>query len=74
MAEWPKLKRDYAGLKVRSTRELKNGSICIPAGTVMTVDNWYRGASLWTEPCKCCGVGIYITKVPQSALEPLEEQ
>jgi len=74
MAEWSKLKRDYVGLKVRTTKALRNGSIEIPAGTVLEIESWYRGAAIWTPPCECCGVRMYMTKVPQSALEPLEEQ
>jgi hypothetical protein len=74
MAEWPKLKKDYAGLKVRLKRTLKNGIIEIPAGKVCTIESWYRGACLRTDPCECCGVRVYITKVPQSALELLEKQ
>jgi hypothetical protein len=69
---WPKLKRDRTGIRVRSTRTLKNGSYELPAGSIFTVEGWYRGASLWTEPCPHCGVRVYITKVPESALEPIK--
>ena len=74
MAKWPKLKRDYKGMKVRSTKLLRNGRIEVPQGTVMTILDWYRGASVKTDPCPHCGVRVYITKVAESDMEPMEEE
>lgn len=48
----PKLKREYKGRLVRTTRELKNGWGMIPLGAVATVSHQSpKGSELVFEPC-----------------------
>jgi hypothetical protein len=73
--EWPKLKRDWTGLRVRSLRVLRNGYHEIPAGKVFIVKGYHRGLQLdldAEEACPTCGIrAIYITKVPVRDVELL---
>lgn len=76
MAEWPKLKRDYKGLKVKTLVPLNNRFMEIPAGTVCVVQEaWSYWVTLGTEPCPHCGVRVFIRKVPcrEVALQEQEE-
>ena len=65
----PKLKKDWVGLKVVTLREIRNRLTIIPAGTECIVEKNYGGLRLSTKPCKCCGVGIFITKVPEEDVD-----
>lgn len=72
--DWPKLKRDYKGLTVRTVTEIRNGAMIIPAGTVCEVDEWFRGLTLITSRCPHCGVRMFVTRVSQSRVELVEPQ
>lgn len=63
--DWPKLKRDHIGLIVKTRTILENGWCKIPTGTICEV-TYSRGGtiSLKSDPCKCCGISISISKVP----------
>lgn len=67
----PKLKRDWVGRKVRSLHAMQNGYYVIPKGTVFVVVVNRGGLRLRTEPCKCCGVSCFISKVRESSVELL---
>lgn len=64
-----KLVADWVGLKVRARQGMRNGALRFPAGTVLTVREAGGGLRLETEPCKCCGVSIYITRVDARDVE-----
>jgi hypothetical protein len=49
---------------VRTKCILRNGHEEIPEGTLCRVTDKKGGFRLQTEPCKYCGVSVYITKVP----------
>jgi len=66
---WPKLTRDHVGATVKTLRELQNGWCTIAIGTVATVTYSRAGLSLSTEPCKCCGVRVLISRVPYTDVE-----
>lgn len=66
--DWPKLKRDHAGLIVKTVSPLRNGFMEIPAGTVCKVRNAHGGLDLQTEPCEKCGVSVFIRKVGYSSV------
>jgi len=71
--EWPKLKRDCQGLKVRTARTLKNGMMEIPAGTICEVSEAYSDwVSLSATACERCKVRIFIRKVPRRDVILLE--
>lgn len=61
-----KLVTAWKGLTVRTLRRMRNGVTDIPAGTLATVTYARAGLTLETEPCKCCGVSIRISKVSSS--------
>lgn len=70
----PKLKRDWVGRKVRTKRVLRNGHMEIPAGTVCEVIRNVAGLWLVNPPCECCGVRVFINKVPESDVELLPRE
>ena len=57
---------EWVGRRVETLVEMRNGAISIPAGTFAHVTYARAGLTLKTEPCKCCGVGVYITRVRAS--------
>jgi hypothetical protein len=67
----PRLKRDWVSRQVRTKRDLRNGNLFIPKGTVCTVTYNHSGLSLETAGCSACGVRVYITKVPEHDVELL---
>jgi hypothetical protein len=69
----PKLKREYKGRLVRTTRELKNGWGMIPLGAVATVSHQSpKGSELVFEPCDCCGLKAVISHVGMDSIEFIE--
>ena len=69
----PKLKRDYKGRIVRTTRELKNGWGVIPVGAVATISNQSpKGLSLTLNACGCCGLKAIISHVSANSFEFIE--
>ena len=71
--EWPKLMRDRIGMKVRITKNLRNGYCQVPIGTLATITHWHGGAHIRTDPCPRCGVKLFFSKVPEKSMEPCEE-
>ena len=69
----PKLKRDYTGRTVRTTRELKNGWGIIPVGSVATIKAQSpKGSSLSFKACACCGLLAIVSQVAADAIEFIE--
>ncbi|EBQ4765837.1 hypothetical protein QFR45_004835, partial [Salmonella enterica] len=69
----PKLKREYKGRLVRTTRVLKNGWGLIPLGAVATVTHQSpKGSELTFEPCDCCGLKAIISHVSMDSIEFIE--
>lgn len=69
----PKLMKDWVGLRVKSIKTIANGSYQMPAGTIFSVENTYRGLTLRREPCSHCRVELYVTKVSVNDVEIVEE-
>ena len=67
--EWPKLKRTYPGLKVKTTRLMSNMIYDVPEGTVCDVEGYYRVLTLIGSPCPSCCVRVRLRQVPQEAVE-----
>lgn len=59
----------WKGKKVRSLRKVANGWAEMPAGTVFTVDGKFKGLSLASEPCSCCGIRMRVNRVDVHSLE-----
>ena len=59
----------WKGVKVRTLCDMHNGIINIPKGTVCQIYGKSGGFSLETEPCKRCGVSIFIKKVAPRYVE-----
>lgn len=69
----PKLKRDYPGRTVRLTRELANGYVVLPKGTVAVVTSQSpKGSTLTCEACKCCGMKAIISAISAEDIEFIE--
>ena len=75
----PKRRSDWVGKWVRLRTELRNGVTVVPAGMLCHVEYGHRLAQLTTQPCKCCGVAVRISRVEWHHLEyigtnaPLQE-
>lgn len=70
---WPKLLRDAHGLRVRTRREMSNGLVVVPAGTVGLVETAGNGWHLLqfrTDACSCCKVAVRISRVSWTDLIP----
>jgi hypothetical protein len=68
--EWPKLKRDYTGLRVRVVRPFRNGGgERAEVGRTATVEGWYQGLRLAVDICDKCGTKMYVTRIDQSSVE-----
>ena len=64
MKEYRKFSLDYwVGKNVRTKEVLRNFVTEIPVGTVCKITDKRGGFTLKTEPCKCCGVSVFIRKV-----------
>lgn len=69
----PKLKRDYVGWFVRTTREMSNGYVTIPAGKIAKVEGQNRlGSTLKFQACECCGMQAILSRVQPSDMEFIE--
>lgn len=71
----PRLKRDYVGRRVRTTKMLRNGYAELPAGSLaVVVEQSKKGSSLRFDRCTCCGVSIFMTGIGADVIEFVEEQ
>lgn len=62
--QWPRLKRDWVGRRVRARCALRNGLMAVPKGAVLTVRRGHdRYVDLSTVACESCGVAVYIRRV-----------
>ncbi|MBX8557048.1 hypothetical protein K5D43_21465 [Pseudomonas cichorii] len=69
----PKLKRDYAGKRVRTLRDLSNGWGIIPAGSLAVIQlQSPKGSSLMVDACSCCGMKPIISAVNAGDIEFVE--
>lgn len=64
---------DWNGMLVRSLVDLKNGSGSLPAGSLFTVESTTVGLTLRSQPCRCCGMRLYISRVLSRDVEPAGE-
>ena len=70
MKEWPKLKRDYAGLRVRIIKPIQNGrGEAAEVGRTATVYKSYGGLELKVDVCDKCGTKFLVKNVPESFVE-----
>ncbi len=75
MEHWPKRKMDANGRKVRTRVELETSQIKVPAGTVLTVTQYYSDwVMLEGERCPHCGITPRMGKVPISYVELLPRE
>ncbi|MDN7577444.1 hypothetical protein QZM25_33045 [Burkholderia contaminans] len=66
-----KLIRDWIDMRVRTKEVMRNGYVEIPAGSTATVTGIGVGLELKFDPCTCCGMRAFITRVHGSAVEPV---
>lgn len=68
--EWPRLKGDYEGLRVRIVKPISNnGGERAEVGRTATVRGWYCGLKLTVDVCDKCGTKMHVTRVDQSSVE-----
>lgn len=78
-AEWivvphPKLKRDYPGRDVRTTRQLDTSIASVPAGTVAKVEARPNiGTVIKTLACDSCGVSVRVARLQDKDLQFVEK-
>jgi hypothetical protein len=50
---WPRLQRDWVGLRVRTTRDVNSGLMLVPKGTFCTIKAVSVGSCrISADPCK----------------------
>lgn len=54
----------FIGKKVRTLRTLRSRAIEIPKGTICEITDKFGGFGIRANPCSCCGVGIFMKKIP----------
>ena len=66
----PKLKRDYRGKRVRTTKDVLNAFLKISAGSLATItEQSPKGSYLAFDPCDCCGISARTSNVPANFIE-----
>lgn len=58
----PKRMGDLIGLRIRTTREMRTGTVVVAAGTLASVEHavsWTK-IHLRTDPCTCCGISALV--------------
>ena len=68
-----KTDQQWTGTTVKSYYEMSNGWCKIPAGTELKITRKYKGFSLISEPCSCCGVQVKISRVSPGSLAIVEK-
>lgn len=62
--------RDMIGMKVKTTRMLRNrAGACVPSGTIVNIANFGRCFDISTEKCPHCGLSAYISGVTREDVE-----
>lgn len=61
--------RDWRGVKVRTTRDLRNGNVRVRRGAIVTITRKFSGFEIERDACRRCGVSVIMTRVPHHALE-----
>ncbi|WP_155646902.1 hypothetical protein [Burkholderia territorii] len=66
-----KLIRDWLGMRIRTKEVMRNGYVEMAAGSIATVTGIGVGLELKFEPCSCCGMRAFMTRIHGSAVEPI---
>lgn len=72
---WPKRLMDLGVARCRTKRELKNGYMTLPAGSLGFVQSHGNGWHLLIftgDPCSCCGVKPHISRLSKADVELLD--
>ncbi|MDA8298728.1 MAG: hypothetical protein M0Z57_01815 [Deltaproteobacteria bacterium] len=72
VVEAPKKVADWRGKLVRFKREMRNGYIIIPAGTIATIGSPEIVTEFECEPCKCCGIRARISIIGNREIKLLD--
>jgi len=69
---WPRLQRDWIGLRVESKRRMSNCNGSVPAGRHATILSVFRGTLyLEFEKCSACGCDQSMNRVSHLAVDLL---
>lgn len=65
--------QDWIGRRVKSTLDLRNELVAVPAGSLGTVIDWRtgRGLRVQFDSCTCCGVSAVIASLENSCIEEI---
>jgi hypothetical protein len=61
--------REWRGVKVRTTRDLRTGMLKVGKGALATISRKFSGFEIEVDPCSRCKVGAFVKRVPPDALE-----
>jgi len=62
---------DMQARRWRTTRDLSNGYVMIPAGTVVEITYKRAGLNLRSEPCGSCGVAVHVSRCSPGDVEEI---
>lgn len=54
----------FKGRKVKNIKNLSNGQYVFPVGMTWTIHRKQGGFELLSDPCPCCGIRAWVSKVP----------
>jgi hypothetical protein len=73
MIRWPRLKREWRGLRVKSRRSFETGVLVIPAGSIGTVTDGGPIMRVTFDRCQCCGVQAKVARIASADFELIGE-
>ena len=65
--------RQLIGRRVRSRVPLANSLCRFPAGTIFAIKRKFKGLELRSEQCPTCGIQTWISRVPPSDVDFINE-
>lgn len=65
--------KDFIGKRVVNLTSLSNGLYRFPAGLTWIIRRKKGGFELLSDPCQCCGIQAYISKVPAKDVNLVEQ-
>ena len=70
---FPRLKRDWEGMRVISTEVISNGYGRMPAGTIFTVKSAHCKLQLLSDSCPECGSIYSVARVGHDSVELIKD-
>ena len=64
--------KDWVGLTIETTREIRNSLMILPKGSICEVTYAHGGLNLTGSPCEQCGIRVFFRKVPYTDVKPIQ--